>query len=123
MMNGILGIIVFFITPLSFLVFALLQGLDVVSDGTAHKGKAAAAWSFFLFLFVLLYRVTFNLLFILLLITTIGLLIWTLINKYYMRTRRKPSTPDAWICRKCGNENSNLITECNKCKNKNPSQK
>jgi len=114
-MNAILGIVAFFVAPFIFLVSCLAQSLDWISDDIAHIGKVIAGWSFLLVLLVLLYRVTSNLLFMWLLIAALCLLLWTLAKRYCAKKWKRPSTPDAWICRKCGNENSNVIIKCNKC--------
>lgn len=38
-------------------------------------------------------------------------------NRVYRRRFAEPSSPDTWICRKCGMENSNLMKECENCSN------
>ena len=36
-------------------------------------------------------------------------------KRIYTKNFGKPSSPDNWICRKCGTENSKLLTECSNC--------
>ncbi len=66
-----------------------------------------------------LYYVSSSIIFILLIPITILFILYIylkpIFKDMYAKKFGKPSSPDYWICRKCGIENSNLLTECDNC--------
>lgn len=46
---------------------------------------------------------------------TAGLPVYRRLQKEFMKKYGKPSSEDAWICRKCGTENVKLYAECQEC--------
>ena len=70
-------------------------------------------------LWLYLYYVSSKIIFILLIPITILFILYIylkpIFKDLYNKNFGKPSSPDYWICRKCGMENSNLMTECDSC--------
>ena len=66
-----------------------------------------------------LYRWTSHIIFLILIPVTICAIIYTYVHQmlknYYKRKYGKPSTPDVWLCRKCGAENENINLYCTEC--------
>jgi len=57
--------------------------------------------------------------FLLLIVVVWAIIVWSVIYKRlktaYMKKYGKASSPDVWVCRKCGKENLNIDMECWKC--------
>jgi len=70
-------------------------------------------------LWLYLYYVSSKIIFILLIPITILSILYIYLKPVfkdmYTKNFGKPSSSDYWICRKCGIENSNLLTECDSC--------
>ena len=66
-----------------------------------------------------LYRWTSHIIFLILIPVTICAIIYTYVHQmlknYYKRKFGKPSSPDMWLCRKCGTENENINLYCTEC--------
>ena len=48
-------------------------------------------------------------------ILSISSVFYDKVKGLYIRQYGKPSSPDVWICKKCGEENSNISLECFNC--------
>lgn len=70
-------------------------------------------------LWLYLYYISSKIIFIILIPITIAIILYVYlqrtIKRMYTKNFGKPSSPDNWICRKCGIENSKLLTECDNC--------
>jgi ribosomal protein L40E len=74
-------------------------------------------------LLLYLYYISSKIIFIILIPITVVIILYIymqrVIKRIYKRNFGKPSSPDNWICRKCGTENSKLLTECDNCNSAN----
>jgi len=70
-------------------------------------------------LLLYLYYISSKIIFIILIPVAIIIILYIymqrVIKRIYAKNFGKPSSPDSWICRKCGTENSKLLTECDNC--------
>jgi len=70
-------------------------------------------------LWLYLYYLSSKIVFIILIPITITLILFIYLRPIFKRLYRKsfgqPSSPAYWVCRKCGTENSKLLTECDNC--------
>lgn len=74
-------------------------------------------------LLLYLYYISSKIIFIILIPIAIVIILYIymkrIIKRAYKKSFGKPSSPDNWICRKCGTENSKLLTECDNCNHAN----
>ncbi|NQT90905.1 MAG: hypothetical protein HQ558_06600 [Candidatus Omnitrophica bacterium] len=73
-----------------------------------------------------LHYITSSIIFVILIFLAITVTAYTFLRqalkKIYMKKFAKPTSPDIWICKKCGAENSTFIKECNECGRRNPDE-
>lgn len=95
---------------------------DAVEDAIAKICIGIIAIALWLFL----YYISSKIIFLVLIPITLCLIVYIYLHRIFKRmyTKKfgKPSSPDSWICRECGTENNNLLTECHSCGKRNPSE-
>ena len=116
-------------TLLTFLSFfaggtLLLMVLIAISGGALPQRIESIIFNTALGIFITtillwLYRWTSHIIFLILIPVTVCAIIYTYVHQmlknYYKRKFGKPSTPDMWLCRKCGRENENINLYCTEC--------
>ncbi len=104
---------------LLLLIIFEIGGGGLLPDGIEDIIAKICAGIISVALLLYLYYISSKIIFIILIPLAIIIILYMymqrVIKRMYVKKFGKPSSPNNWICRKCGTENSKLLTECDNC--------